>query len=590
MASTPADNMIDIDKMRYSAEALEALKLSAINNSTRKHDDGTDFISQDIEFAESLSDRPWYQDRQTCRPQPAVDASHRNLGHFPLTSALAPWVRKALMNYRPDNEVRKLVAPYAQQFHEAVEKERDASSGLHDLDMMESVFQVTLEASAALLLAANDTDDAVTSNDEVHSSKAAQDDHLIPWGRFLTGLDLDPPIISAPPVFLLMCHAFTLTQDRQREDYVSSALAAVDWVRGKDGFGQRVAAFKTRVQSCFPKLKDAESKQDRSFWRIIEAYLAAMGQCENCQSFKTPRRAAIRHNLDLDLVLAMRSFDSVAVAFMSNQGAAWFDNAGIDALMCSGLSNDVVDLHTDIQTGETRNLLRLLYPDSLDMKQAIQTVSTLLSGVLCDVFRAHQRARFGGREDGRVSAAAPSFNFYRSRHRRIFAVMEAYQRRYPQFWAWTWEIYRLAKEQVTQAGLDETFASALRRSVKQESLPSSPPTKFFDTYYRMVEDGTLCLDNTPLGSRQDLASVISNLHHTWHDRLLAEDKQPGWGHELDIESDRLFARAGEILAAKEHVSDEAYRFFVAYGMLGMSLPYVAYHTIGAIIMVFGVVE
>ncbi|PHH66014.1 hypothetical protein CDD81_539 [Ophiocordyceps australis] len=580
--------MIDTGKMRYSAEALAALESSNINNSLQKYGDGIESTSNHIDYAELLSDRPWYGDKQTPRLQPAVGA--RKLGHFPLTSSLAPWVRNALMKYRPDSEVLKLVAPYAQELHETVEKERAASSGLHDFDVIEYTYQAALEISAAVLLAANATDDPGIANAEVHSSKAAQDDHFIPWGRFLTGLDLDPPLISMLPVNLLTCHAFTFCQDPQREDYVWSALTAIDWARGKDKFGQRLASCEARIQHCVPKLNDAESMQDRSYWRISVAYLRAMGQCENCQQFKAPRRAAIRHNLDLDLIMAMRSFDSIGIAFMSNDGAAWMDNEGVDSLIASGLSNDIMDLHTDIQTGETRNLLRLLYPDGLDMKQAIQSVSTILSGMLCDVFRAHQRARFGEREDGRLSVSSAPYSFSRSRHRRLFSVIEAYERRYPQLWQLIWETHRLAKEQVTQAGLDEPLVCAMRRSVKQGSLPSSPPTKFFDMYYKMVQDGVLDLDKSPLGLSPDLASVIYNLHNLWHGKLLAEGKKPGWGYEFDVESDRLFARAGEILAAKGDVSDDAYRFFITYGMMSMGLPYIAYHAIDAIIMVFGALE
>lgn len=120
---------------------------------------------------------------------------------------------------------------------------------------------------------------------------------------------------------------------------------------------------------------------------------------------------------------------------MSRDGAAWLDNEGIDSVIGSALPNDVMDLHTDIFTGETRNLLRLLYPP-LTMTEAIQTTSTILSTMLCEIFRGHYRARLSNREDGRVSSTSPPYSFCRARHRRIFETLELYIGKYPQFWEW----------------------------------------------------------------------------------------------------------------------------------------------------------
>lgn len=120
---------------------------------------------------------------------------------------------------------------------------------------------------------------------------------------------------------------------------------------------------------------------------------------------------------------------------MNPDGAAWLDNEGIDSLIGSGLANDVMDLHTDIFTGETRNLLRLLYPP-VTITEAIESVSTILSSMLCEVFRGHYRARFNNRQDGRVSSTSPPYSFCRARHRRVFETLELYITKYPQFWDW----------------------------------------------------------------------------------------------------------------------------------------------------------
>ncbi|KAK5991616.1 hypothetical protein PT974_09901 [Cladobotryum mycophilum] len=577
--------MINTRKMRYTGEAITAMKANGIGHRLENHDS----------FAAGALPRTAFGNRlwiaRENEPHPAEPpTSGRKIGEYPLTSTLAPWVSHVFANFQPDDQVQDLVKPFTIELHQVFEAERAKSSGLHNLTLIEVTYQIALEVSAAILLAADATGDPVCVQNEFHSSHAANDDHFRSWGKLLTGLDCDPPIIVMFPFYLMMCQSFSFESSSQQADYVYSALTGIDWVQGKGSFGDRMAAFEKLAWSSVPSLDDIRSGQDRSFWRVALSYLRALNHCENSRSFKAPRKARIAHSLDHDLVIAARAMDTMGSAYMCSDGAAWFDNAGVDALLGSGLPNDVMDLHADIRTGETRNLLRLLYDDGLTMEQSMQTVSTLLSGQLCELFRGHYRARFSSREDGRLAATSPAYSFCRARHRKVFATLEIYIARYPKFWDWTWEIYRLAKEQVTEAGVSEPLVSALKRSVGRNQLPPSAPTKFYNMYYEMIENGAPHMQaKRPLGVGEDLAPVVRQLYSLWHGKLTA-DKQRGWGHEFDAQSDMLLSQAGEILAKRGGISEDMYEFAIAYGKLSMSLPYIAYHTIDAIIMTFGTSE
>ncbi len=566
---------------------MAAFKASSLNSRLYDYNNSQHATTPSKSIPEAVSNRIWVHRQHEARPPMAIKEPGRNIGQYPFTSGLASWVKNAMINFQPDDQVLELVSPFSAQFHAVVVKERKSSSGLHDLDVVEFTYQITLETAAAILLAADSTDDPVELQDEFHSSKAGNDDHFASWGLLLTGLQCDPPIIAIFPVYLMMCQAFTFESNSAREDYVYSALTGIDWAKGKNMFSEKLTSFEMLARRSVPKLDDTASGQDRSFWRIAHAYVGAMNACENSRQFKTPRQAAIKHEIDHDLIIAMRALDTIGSAYMCSDGAAWLDNAGIDSLIGSGLANDIMDLHTDIKTGETRNLLRLLYPDGLGMAQAMKTVSTILSGELCELFRGHHRARFNNREDGRVAATSPPYSFCRARHRRIFEIMETYINRYPRFWDWTWEIYRMAKEQVTEAGLSEPLVCALKRSVKQESLPPSLGTSFYDIYYDLVEGTEQLKKKRPLGVSDDLSQVVRDLHHLWHTELLAAHKEPGWGRGFDIRSDMLFGEAGKILLESGNPEDR-YKFGIAYGRLSMALPYIAYHTIGALIIAFGV--
>ncbi|KAE9379798.1 hypothetical protein N431DRAFT_398304 [Stipitochalara longipes BDJ] len=577
-----ATSVINTRKMRYTGRAIAALKADNL------HPFATVSATHISIDNEAFSDRSWSKSRYDLHPPRVTDQLRHKIGNYPLTSELASWVVDAFVNYKPTDEVLELVRPFATEFHEQVKKERVNGTGFHDLNIVELTYQVSLEVGGALLIAANENKNPVDLEVELHSSRAARDDHLIPWGKLLTGLECDPPIIAQFPLYLMMCQSFIFETDSSREDYVYSALTGVDWAKGKNVFSERFGAFEKLARAAVPRLDDELSGRDRSFWRIALAYLGAMNDCENAREFTTPKTAAITHSLDHDLIIAARAFDTIGSAYMCSDGAAFLDNAGIDSLTGSGLVNDVMDLHTDIKIGETRNLLRLLYPGGFTIEQSMQTMSTILSGMLGELFRGHKRARFENREDGRVAATSPAYSFSRARHRRIFETLEVYTSKYPDFWDWTWDIYRKAKAQVTDAGMRELLCDALKRARNQDALPESPRNKFYDIYFDMIENGEAQMqEEKPLGVDESQAQVIRGLHSLWHDQLLAKDKQPGWGREFDAQSDILLGKAGHILGNKGGISDELYKFAIAYGRLSMSLPYIAYHTMDAIIMAFG---
>lgn len=104
----------------------------------------------------------------------------------------------------------------------------------------------------------------------------------------------------------------------------------------------------------------------------------------------------------------------------------------------------------------------------------------------------------------------------------------------------------------------------------------------------MIEDGSAQMQkNSPLGVSEDLAEMIRKIHSLWHSELLSDKKEPGWGRHFDAESDKLFGEAAEILGENGKV-DDMYKFAIAYGRLSNGLPYIAYHTIDAIILADGI--
>lgn len=132
---------------------------------------------------------------------------------------------------------------------------------------------------------------------------------------------------------------------------------------------------------------------------------------------------------------------------------------------------------------------------------------------------------------------------------------------------------------------------SLKRAGKTDmDLPNSPTTLFYGSYYELVEATEPLATRRPLGvAGEKMSSLIRELHQLWHIDLRAPNNERGWGRRFDSRSDKLFGDAGRILSGSTNAGDK-YKYAIAYGRLCTTLPYIAYHTVAAIIMTHGVIK
>lgn len=64
-------------------------------------------------------------------------------------------------SHQPTQQVLDLVVPFATEFHNVCEEERKSSTGLHDIHTIELTYRFTMQVGAAIILAADATDDPV---------------------------------------------------------------------------------------------------------------------------------------------------------------------------------------------------------------------------------------------------------------------------------------------------------------------------------------------------------------------------------------------------------------------------------------------
>lgn len=296
---------IEPRKLRYTGDAIAAFK-AAKGTEKKAHSCAHGDINDSC-FCNSWNNmagkRVWVVKERANKPPVDVVARQHTGGRYALTSVLSPRIRLAMQKYQPNERVLEALMGYSAKFHAAVNKERESSSGLHDIDLIEDTYQIALEVGAEILIAADNTDDPIEIQPEFHSSRAGSDDHLSSWVRLLTGLECDPPIIAILAVYFMFCQSFTFEPNPTQADYVYSALTAVDWVKGNNKYSKRVDKSKKLAHAAVPSLDDVTSGQDRSFWRIAHHYFITVNDFENSRHFKYLERRILTTILSLSLLL-----------------------------------------------------------------------------------------------------------------------------------------------------------------------------------------------------------------------------------------------------------------------------------------------
>ncbi|KAI0527852.1 hypothetical protein F5B22DRAFT_7045 [Xylaria bambusicola] len=506
---------------------------------------------------------------------------------------LAQWVQRALEGYTPTEEVCAFPTPHLDLLSEEEGSEMKNGSGQQGLRTYLMTKIKAFQISLHILLKANKTDDPVDWSRDLHSSNAARDDHMIPWCELLVGETCKTPILGLFPFYLLLCKAYSggekLLDDQI--NYKFSMMSGVDWFDRDDKSSEMFHEFSKELESTLywkPNIDD-------SYWRIANAYLATMARCEMEKQSQAGKAAGIDHGLPDEVVVAARAFDGITDVYMASSSGMYYDDEGVGSFIGTALANDVFDLHTDILTRETRNLIRLLAPKSQNIDQALDFASSLLSSILCEFHRGYARLKQSKRGDGGVAFASPAYGMGRARHRRVFQTVELYADRHPKFWDWNQDIYTKAKLQLSETAIREPLVEGLIRGAKGTKLPPSAAkddSQFFLAWRAMIEDEKTIL--IPDDIDQELADILRKLHTLWHDDLRATTKKAGWGRELDEKSDQLLGEAGKILGKLREkgaaVQRDAEGFADVYMKLSTSFPYVVYHTIAAIILAYGVVQ
>ncbi|QDS70030.1 hypothetical protein FKW77_003813 [Venturia effusa] len=133
---------------------------------------------------------------------------------------------------------------------------------------------------------------------------------------------------------------------------------------------------------------------------------------------------------------------------------------------------------------------------------------------------------------------------------------------------------KMAKDQITEAGVEEPLVCALKRAGSMTSLPTSPVTKFYDSYYELTEHIS---DDSSLGVSNNISHLIRDLHRLWNIELRDPNKEAGWGGRFDALSDTIFRDIDKSLSEQDN-PDNMYKSAIAFSRPNMTMPYITYHT------------
>ena len=121
--------------MRYTGKAMKAFNASSQDDNTH---DCSFCKPKHITTTKQGLDIPSTTWNHTGH---GLSTLRQSIGTYPLTSRLALWVHNAMSKFKPDSRALQLVKPYSENLHRVFDAERLTSSGLHDLDLIERIYQ-----------------------------------------------------------------------------------------------------------------------------------------------------------------------------------------------------------------------------------------------------------------------------------------------------------------------------------------------------------------------------------------------------------------------------------------------------------------
>ncbi|KAG0248906.1 hypothetical protein BGZ95_007792, partial [Linnemannia exigua] len=187
--------------------------------------------------------------------------------------------------------------------------------------------------------------------------------HLGRWGRLITGIELDPPLLSLIPLYGYAVAVLLDAPKAPKEVYAAPVLTGSDWgLWDQEDVQPEASGYRNTcavIARAVAALDDVDMQEIGKSLPII-AFIDRTSHLSKLHDGQpTAQEVKIATTMSVDEILLFRAVDSTAMGYLPAAMPLVFDDSMVAGLIMSGLINDIYDLATDVVSGERRNALRL---------------------------------------------------------------------------------------------------------------------------------------------------------------------------------------------------------------------------------------
>ncbi|KAF9274932.1 hypothetical protein BGZ68_000231 [Mortierella alpina] len=250
--------------------------------------------------------------------------------------------------------------------------------------------------------------------------------HLERWGRLITGIELDPPLLSLIPLYGYAVAVLLDAPKAPKEVYAAPVLTGSDWGLWDQGDTQPESSGYRNTCAMIARAVaalDDVDVQDIGKSLPIIAFIDRTSHLSKVHEERpTAQEVKIATTMSVDEILLFRAVDSTAVGYLPAGMPLVFDDSMVAGLIMSGLINDFYDLANDVVSGERKNALRL-FPWADDYDACLAQMSGIVQAMIVEI--RELRGTHGGHVHPGAGLAVASFAYSlsRSKERGVCAAV-----------------------------------------------------------------------------------------------------------------------------------------------------------------------
>ncbi|KAF9948252.1 hypothetical protein BGZ72_009804 [Mortierella alpina] len=373
--------------------------------------------------------------------------------------------------------------------------------------------------------------------------------HLGRWGRLITGIELDPPLLSLIPMYGYAVTVLVGAPKVPKEAYAAPVLTGSDWgLWDQEDTQTKASGYRntcTVIARAIANLEDGDMRDIGKSLPII-AFTDRMCKLSEVHDERPiVQEVKLATAMSVDEILLFRALDSTAVGYLPAGLPLVFDDSMVAGLILSGIINDIYDLPADVATGECKNALRLL-PWADDYESCLAQMGGIMQAMIAEIRELRGKHGEHVHPGAGLAVASFAYSLSRSKERGVCATVGLAAERWP-------ELPSTYRKLRTYALTEAPNTSGLRADIL-DAFAGIAPTDHKNRAYASVRDAVFGKGASAVAwpTAESGDQYLSNI---WDGLLDGQESTTVLDEEVDARIGALAERVSETDALDEAVEN-----------------------------------